>query len=90
MEYHNHTLAQSRGHSLSGDRDYAPTESDTGTRVHAQTQTETHPVVKPFGRVQPRRNRPAGRAPERRRNASKVVDDVSWRGRRIVAVPIAV
>lgn len=29
--------------------------------------------------VQQRRMRPVGRAPERRRNASKVVDVVNWR-----------
>ncbi|KAF9459641.1 hypothetical protein BDZ94DRAFT_996735 [Collybia nuda] len=76
-------------------------QSQVQVQVHAQPQPQPQPQAQrqarlqsksffPFVRVQPRRNRPAGRAPERRRNATKVVDEASWRGRRVVPVPIAV
>ena len=59
--------------------------------IEYRNQTQNQAVVSPVKPVITRRIRPVGRVSDRgRRNAGKVVDELGWRGRPQVLVPLTI
>lgn len=99
MDYHANARAQAQAKPTAPAQAKAPAQAQTKAPAQVQTKTpaQTQPKPQPLQnadqnknpvRATARRTRPVGRTADRRRNATKVVDEASWRGRRPALVEI--